>query len=198
MALVIAYLLGTFPTAVVVARAFSAGQVDIRQAGSGNPGAMNTMSVLGKKAGAVVLLVDLGKAVIACVIARTLAGPTAAEFAGSAAVIGHCFPVWSKFRGGGKGVASSGGQCLATFPVYTPVAVGVAILTSRASFAKRSYIPALVAGGAWVATASLWIGFDLPNAWGPKPTLPLALSAAVSSAVMIYKFEAGRPPATAS
>ena len=191
-ALVVAYLLGSFPTAVIVARLATRGAVDIRQAGSGNPGALNTLGVLGAKWGAVVLIVDVGKAVVACVIARIVAGPTAAEFAGSAAVIGHCFPVWTKFRGGGKGVASCGGQCLATFPVYTPVAIAVAVLSSRASFAKRAYLAGLLAGGAWVATAAVWVALDLPNAWGPKPTLSLALSAAVSSAVMIYKFEVAR------
>src|SRR5688572_17307226 len=68
-ALVVAYLLGTIPSAVVASRLASGGQVDIRQAGSGNPGALNTLGVHGAKWGAVVLLMDSGKAVLACVLA---------------------------------------------------------------------------------------------------------------------------------
>lgn len=195
VSLVIAYLLGTIPTAVVVARLFTGGKVDIRQSGSGNPGAMNTKDVLGKKAGVVVLIGDLGKAIAACVVARIIGGDTAADFAGSAAVIGHCFPVWTRFKGGGKGVACAGGQCWATFPVYTPVAMALAYFTSKASFASRAYISGVLASSAWVASAALWVVLGLPNAWGPKATLPLVLSAAISGGVMIYKFEAGRPVA---
>src|SRR4051812_28362049 len=98
-ALVIAYLLGSIPTAVGVSRLASGGAVDIRTAGSGNPGALNTLGVHGAKWGAVVLLVDTAKAALACVIARN-AGDAVACYAGSLAVIGHCFPVWSRFRGG--------------------------------------------------------------------------------------------------
>ena len=190
--IVVAYLLGTIPGAVVVARVATRGQVDIRTAGSGNPGAMNTLGVLGAKWGALVLLVDVGKAALACVIARGLAGGNVADVAGSAAVVGHCFPVWSRFRGG-KGVACGGGQCLATFPLYSPVALVVAVITSRRSFESRAFAAATMSMVIWVGAAIAWVAADLPNAWGPDPSWGLIASALVTGAVITYKFITSRP-----
>ena len=185
-AIVIAYLLGTIPSAVVVARIATKGEVDIRTAGSGNPGALNTLGVLGAKWGAVVLLVDVGKAALACVIGRKVNG-NVADLCGSAAVIGHCFPIWTRFRGG-KGVACGGGQCLATFPVYSPVAMVLAVITSRRRFESRSFAAASITMVVWMSAAAIWIAGDLPNAWGPKPTWALFVSAAISGFVIVYKF----------
>ncbi len=186
-ALVVAYLLGSIPTAVVVTRVATRGEVDIRQAGSGNPGAMNTLGVLGAKWGAVVLLVDIGKAALACVVGREVGGANLASLSGSAAVIGHCFPVWTRFKGG-KGVACTGGQCLATFPLYSPVALVVAIVTSRRRFESRAFAAASLTMVLWMAAAAAWIAADLPNAWGPEPTWGLLASAAISGLVIVYKF----------
>jgi len=186
-ALVIAYLLGTIPAAVIVARVATGGAVDIRTAGSGNPGAFNTLGVLGAKWGAVVLLADVGKAALACVIGRELGGANAAYLAGSVAVLGHCFPVWTRFRGG-KGVACAGGQCLATFPLYSPVALIVAVVTSRRRFESRSFAAASITMIIWMAAAAIWIAADVPNAWGPEPTWGLLVSAAISGFVIVYKF----------
>jgi glycerol-3-phosphate acyltransferase PlsY len=199
-AIVVAYLLGSIPTAVVVARVATRGRVDIRTAGSGNPGALNTLGVLGAKWGAVVLVVDVGKAALACVIGRTIGG-NVADLCGSAAVIGHCFPVWTRFRGG-KGVACAGGQCLATFPVYSPVALVVAIITSRRRFESRAFAAASLTMILWMAAAAIWIAGALPNSWGPKPTWGLMASAAVSGVVIVYRFTtsttAPPPPAPAT
>jgi glycerol-3-phosphate acyltransferase PlsY len=189
-ALVIAYLLGTIPTAVLVARVATRGEVDIRTAGSGNPGALNTLGVLGAKWGAVVLLGDVGKAALACVIARNLSGDVAC-YAGSAAVVGHCLPVWSRFRGG-KGVACAGGQCLATFPVYAPVAIAVAVLSSRRRFEARAFLAGVASAALWVLAAIVWTVADLPNAWGVHPGAALVGSAVISGAVIVYKFETAR------
>jgi acyl phosphate:glycerol-3-phosphate acyltransferase len=200
-ALVIAYLLGSLPTAVLVARIATRGAIDIRQAGSGNPGALNTLGVLGAKWGAVVLVVDVGKAAVACVIGRNLGGGNVAYLCGSAAVIGHCFPVWTRFRGG-KGVACTGGQCLATFPLYSPIALLVAVGTSRRRLESRSFAAASITMVVWMAAAALWIVGDLPNAWGPKPTWGLLVSAAISGFVIVYKFTTStttpRPPVPAT
>ncbi len=197
----VAYVLGTIPTAVVVARVATRGEVDIRTSGSGNPGAFNTLGVLGAKWGAVVLLVDVGKAALACVIGRHLGGANAAYLAGSAAVVGHCFPVWTNFRGG-KGVACGGGQCLATFPLYSPIALIVAVATSRRRFESRSFAAASITMVIWMAAAAIWIAADLPNAWGPDPTWGLFASAAISGFVIVYKFTtsttAPLPPAPAT
>lgn len=186
-ALALAYLLGSFPTAVLVARAATRGEVDIRIAGTGNPGAANALKVLGAKWGVVILLLDVGKAVLACVLAWALAGPQAANFAGAAAVAGHCYPVWSGFRGG-KGVACSVGQCIVTFPVYFPVDLAVALASSRAAFRARAYAATLVSSVCWVAGAGLWVMLDLPNAWGPEPQWPLVAGAVLSSAFIVHRF----------
>lgn len=200
-AIVIAYLLGTIPSAVVVARIATKGEVNIRTAGSGNPGAFNTLGVLGAKWGAVVLLVDVGKAALACVIGRNITG-NVADLCGSAAVIGHCFPIWTRFRGGGKGVACAGGQCLATFPVYSPVAMVVAVITSRRRFESRAFAAASITMLIWMGAAAIWIAGDLPNAWGPEPTWGLLVSAAISGLVIVYKFTTSpttpQPPALAA
>ena len=188
-AVVIGYLLGTIPTAVVVARLASGGTVDIRTAGSGNPGALNTLGVLGKKWGLVVLLVDFGKAALACVIGWNVS-PDLACYAGSAAVVGHCLPIWSRGRGG-KGIACAGGQCLATFPVFAPVAVAVAVLSSRQS-ESRAFLAGIGSALVWVVAAIIWTVADLPNAWGVQPGAALIISAVISGAVIVYKFEAAR------
>lgn len=189
-AFVIAYLLGTLPTAVLVSRVASGGTVDIRSAGSGNPGALNTLGVHGAKWGAVVLLVDTGKAALACVIGRNV-GAAVACYAGTLAVIGHCFPVWSRFRGG-KGIACAGGQCLATFPVFAPVALAVAVLSSRRRFEARALLAGVASAVVWVAAAVLWVALGWPNAWGVPATSTLVISAAISGAVIVYKFAGAR------
>jgi glycerol-3-phosphate acyltransferase PlsY len=189
-ALLIAYLLGTIPTAVVVSRLASKGEVDIRQAGSGNPGALNTMGVLGAKWGAVVLLVDIAKAVVACLIGRNVSDAVAC-YAGSAAVIGHCFPVWFGFKGG-KGIASAGGQCLVTFPAFSPIALAVTVLSSRKRFESRAFLAGVFTAGVWIAAALAWVGFDWPNAWGVEPGGALVGSAVISGGVIVYKFAAAR------
>jgi glycerol-3-phosphate acyltransferase PlsY len=190
VALLIAYLLGTIPTAVVVSRIASGGAVDIRTAGSGNPGALNTLGVHGAKWGAVVLLVDVVKSAAACIVGWQVS-PAIACYAGSAAVIGHCFPVWSRFRGG-KGIACAGGQTGATFPVFAPVALAVAVLSSRRRFQARAFLAGIASVLVWVAAAIIWTVADLPNAWGVAPGAALVGSALISGAVIVYKFQAAR------
>ena len=103
--LLLAYLLGSIPFSLVVA--YAAGAGDIRKQGSGNPGATNVARIAGKKAGVLAFLLDAGKGVLAVVLAnRYGSAPPVALLAGGAAVIGHIFPVWLRFRGG-KGVATT-------------------------------------------------------------------------------------------
>lgn len=109
--LVIAYLLGSVPSAVWVGQAFWG--IDVREFGSGNAGATNTFRVLGPKAGIPVLLMDIGKGWLAVQIAVFLGSyPTASQqfvnlklALGVAALLGHIFPVYVGFRGG-KGIAT--------------------------------------------------------------------------------------------
>jgi len=183
-----AYVLGTFPSADIAAHLATNGRGDIRAMGSGNPGAANVMGELGKTWGAIVLALDIIKGVLACVLARWLAGDAAASAAGTAAVVGHCFPMWNGFRGG-KGVATAGGQVLATFPAYIPIAALVTYFGRK----LRSRVYSLVAA-VWVVAAALWWAGAFPNLWGPKPTGAMFLFAAASSAVIAYRFAtAGLP-----
>lgn len=198
------YLAGTIPCADVVARLASGGATDLRREGSGNPGAVNAMAVLGKRWGWSILAADVAKGAMACAVGARVAGPAGAHVAGTAAVVGHCLPLWKGFRGG-KGVAVSLGQCLATFPAYLPVDLGVAWAVGRW---RGRALPGTVAGSAtWVAAGLLWWRRGWPNPWGPGFTRPgrrgpgalLPVSAALSSAVIIARFVAAerrpaRPP----
>jgi glycerol-3-phosphate acyltransferase PlsY len=104
------YLLGMFPTAVLVARAKG---VDVTQAGSGNPGASNVARLLGWKWGALVLATDFAKGALAAGLGMAAGGRAGAYFVGAAAVLGHTFPLGRK---GGKGVAAAGGMLVVLFP----------------------------------------------------------------------------------
>jgi glycerol-3-phosphate acyltransferase PlsY len=182
------YLAGTLPSADIASRLATGGATDLRAAGSGNPGAANAIKVLGPGWGYAVMAADIAKGAAACRVGRRLAGDGGSHLAGTAAVVGHCFPVWNGFKGG-KGVAASVGQCLATFPAYTPIDLGVAWATSASPrWKRRAYGATVVATGCWVAGGALWAWRGWPNLWGPRPTRALPAAAAASSAVILYKF----------
>jgi glycerol-3-phosphate acyltransferase PlsY len=180
-------VLGTFPSADLAAHLALGGKADIRAMGSGNPGAVNVMGQIGKKWGLFVLVLDVAKGVAACVLGRWMAGGAGASAAGSAAVIGHCFPLWNGFRGG-KGVATAGGQIAATFPALIPVELVVVAAGRR----LRSRVYGLVCA-AWILGAAVWWAADWPNLWGAKPTGAMLLAAVVSSAVIQYRFASAKP-----
>lgn len=182
------YLIGTFPTADLVARRASGGDVDLRTSGSGNPGAANAAEVLGKKIGAVVMIGDIAKGAVACGVGAAVAGPVGAHLGGTASVAGHCYPVWNGFDGG-KGVAASVGQCLATFPAYFPADVAIAAITAASPrFEHRAFHATLIASVSWVVGGTLWWVKGWRNLWGPKPTPLLPLAAAVSSSIIAQRF----------
>ncbi|KIX18187.1 MULTISPECIES: glycerol-3-phosphate 1-O-acyltransferase PlsY [Paracoccus] len=104
------YLLGSVPFGLVITRALGLG--DLRQIGSGNIGATNVLRTGNKGAALATLLLDSGKGAIAVMLARHFAGETAAILAGGAAFLGHCFPIWLRFKGG-KGVATFLGTVIA-------------------------------------------------------------------------------------
>ena len=187
------YLLGTVPSADVAARLASSGTADLRAAGTGNPGGANALIVLGRAWGYGVMGADIAKGAAACGVGRRLGGDPGAHVAGTAAVIGHCFPVWNGFRGG-KGVAASVGQCLATFPVYVPFDLGLAWLTATPQWSRRvgtrTLIATSIASTAWVGAAFLWWRRGWPNGWAPRATAGLPVAAAASSAVILSRFAA--------
>jgi acyl phosphate:glycerol-3-phosphate acyltransferase len=102
----LAYLLGSIPTALLFGKYFF--KIDIREHGSNNPGATNTLRVLGKRAAVVVLLVDVGKGALAALLPILFSIDIDPLYFGLIAVIGHCFPVFAGFRGG-KAIATTAG-----------------------------------------------------------------------------------------
>lgn len=186
------YLIGTFPTADLVTRVATRGRVDIRATGSGNPGGLNAMKVVGAKWGVLVILVDIVKGVVAG-LAGWLIGDEPGAYAGAtAAIAGHIFPVWSRFRGG-KGVATSGGAVLVVFPMYFPIDAAVAAIGAISTHNSERAI--FISAPVWVSAALAWWLADLPNLWGPEPSVGLPISAALSAGMIVGKFvAAGRPP----
>lgn len=140
--IIIAYLIGSIPTSVWIGRRFHG--KDVRQFGSGNAGATNTIRVLGWKAGIPVLIIDLlkGWASVQLAYLTHFYIPHSDDFItyqlilGSAAMLGHIFPIYVGFKGG-KGVATLFGIILALSPVTTVVCMGVflviALLTKYVS-----------------------------------------------------------------
>lgn len=106
----LAYLLGSVPFGMVIARVMGLG--NLRDIGSGNIGATNVLRTGNKTAAFLTLVFDAGKGAVAVLIANALFGETAAQIAGFFAFLGHIFPVWLRFQGG-KGVATFLGLILA-------------------------------------------------------------------------------------
>jgi len=135
--IILAYLIGAFPSAVVLGRLIW--RTDVREHGSGNAGATNAWRVLGWKAGLTVLILDAGKGALAAGVVPNLplGTPsidmrTLAVLAGAAAVVGHVFPVYTRFRGG-KGVATAAGMLAVVAPLPIGCAIGafaIAVLAS--------------------------------------------------------------------
>ena len=125
LALVAAYVVGSIDFAVIVAKMHG---VDIRTVGSGNPGASNVIRSIGKVPGAMVLVADAMKGVIGAAMGAVAAAPPFdplsewAFLAGLAAVVGHCYPLFHRFKGG-KGVATGLGVLFFTMPLVAVIIV---------------------------------------------------------------------------
>ena len=154
-ALLIGYLLGSIPFGVILTRAFGAG--DLRQIGSGNIGATNVLRTGRKDLAAATFLLDIAKGAAAVLVARWLCHGHELG-AAAAAFVGHCYPVWLKFKGG-KGVATLMGIVLAlAWPIaliYGVVWLGLLAIVRISSVAGMT-----AAASAPVAAAALG-RFDL-------------------------------------
>ncbi len=179
-----AYLLGSIPTGYLVARARG---VDIRQVGSGNIGATNAFRVLGKPAGILVLGIDALKGFLACKVVSGVAysflsppyqqvpesRETLAIVAGIAAILGHNYTCWLKFKGG-KGIATTGGVLLALMPYAL---LTITIVWIVVTLATR-----------YVSLGSLAAALTLPfAAWAFAGSRRLIGVATIMTALAVYK-----------
>jgi glycerol-3-phosphate acyltransferase PlsY len=160
--IIIAYFIGSIPTALIVSKSFFG--VDIRDYGSGNMGATNTFRVLGSQYGTIVMIIDIIKGVTAVCLFYFLPSYLHDEQArtnlmvglGLSSVLGHVFPVFAQFRGG-KGVATLFGMMLAIQPVIAASCVGVFLLVL---FFTRYVSLSSILAGLFLPICVLWIWND--------------------------------------
>jgi acyl phosphate:glycerol-3-phosphate acyltransferase len=168
LVVVLAYLLGSIPFAYLAGRSRG---VDLRTVGSGNLGAANVFRTLGRDMGIAVMVADILKGVVAVVIARLLTDDPWPAVAAAAAMAGHVFPVWLRFKGG-KGVAVGGGATLALMPLAAVIVfaiwIAVAVITRYTSLASLA--------GALAVTPLAWaLGY---------PTSTIVFAGAGAAAVL--------------
>ena len=162
---VVAYLLGTFPSASLVARANG---IDIRTVGSGNPGASNVTRILGWRKGLWVFVLDAAKGAVAAGLGLVVAGRPAGYVFGALAVVGHVFPAWNRFRGG-KGVATGGGVFAVLSPVVFVVLVALWAVISKLS--KKASLASIVI----VALLPVGVGIVRQEAWEVLATIGICV-----------------------
>ncbi|SOC39003.1 glycerol-3-phosphate 1-O-acyltransferase PlsY [Salinicoccus kekensis] len=147
--LIISYLIGAIPFSLLIGKIFY--KVDIREHGSGNIGTTNTFRILGKKAGIMVLVLDILKGAIPVYIAMLMAVDMHIFIPGLVSAIGHVYPVFLKFRGG-KAVATGAGAVLAYNPIVFIILLSAFLITLKLS--KYVSLSSIVA-------ALLFIGLSL-------------------------------------
>ena len=186
LVIVLAYLLGSIPFGYLIVRLSGGG--DVRAVGSGGTGATNVTRRAGKGAGLLTLILDATKGLAAVVVARWL---LTANFevnwwvaaAALAVIVGHCFPVWLKFRGG-KGVATG----LGVFLALAPAAVACVALVFLLVVWRTRYVSLGSITAAAALPPSVWL---LGRAAAPSArTGPLLAGALVVSALIIFMHRA--------
>ncbi len=154
----IAYLIGSIPFGLLIGLARG---IDVRTVGSKNIGATNVLRTVGKPWGALAFLLDFAKgyagaALVPCLVAAipglgSATGPLAALAGGIAAVLGHTWPIWLRFKGG-KGVATSAGMLVA----IAPAAVGLALAVWLLVFLTSRYVSLASIAAALVLAVAIW------------------------------------------
>jgi glycerol-3-phosphate acyltransferase PlsY len=168
----VGYLLGSIPFGFLLSRRWAG--LDIRQAGSGNVGAANVLRTTGIAAAVTVMLLDVAKGVGSVLVAERLTvGATGPAAAGLAAIVGHIYPVWLRFRGG-KGVATACG----VFSVLTPAALGPAV----ALFVGSVWLTRYVSLGSVLASVALG-----PVAYALDAPLAFVACAVAAAAVIVFR-----------
>ncbi|MGB2757729.1 MAG: glycerol-3-phosphate acyltransferase [Acidimicrobiia bacterium] len=181
----LAYFIGTTSFADIASRLAGDGTTNVRSDGSGNPGALNTASVHGKGWGVAVLVADLGKGVLAARLGHVIAGNLGMAIACMAVVIGHCFPLWTRFRGG-KGIATTGGILIAAFPLGAPFVI--ATIAAAALATKSTARAALAAAAVLVAVSALWWRQGYWDAWGIRGSATLFVMSAAIALIVSSRF----------
>ena len=160
------YLIGSVPFALILARRLGVG--DLRRIGSGNLGAANVLRTSGVRAGVTVMLLDMAKGAGSVLLAQRFDSGAVTAAAGLAAIVGHVFPVWLRFRGG-KGVATACG----VFSLLTPLAVGPTL----AVFLGAVWVTRYISVGSILASVALP---PIAYATGsPAPVLAVGVAAAI-------------------
>lgn len=173
--ILLGYLVGSLPVGFLLARRLRG--VDLRRVGSGNVGAANVYRTSGLAFGLVVMALDMAKGAGSVALAtRYFGGEVAPVSAGVAAVIGHVFPLWLRFRGG-KGVATACGA----FAVLAPVATAAATLVFLAAVWGTRYISV----GSIVATAAL-----PPIAFVTGAPVPVVAGGVLTAALILSRHRA--------
>lgn len=166
------YAVGSLPIGYVLARLMRG--VDLRHVGSGNVGAANVYRATGLGFALVVMALDMTKGATSVVLASRLAGGSAAPAAAAvAAVLGHVYPVWLRFRGG-KGVATAAGA----FVVLAPLAT----LLASFAFVSAIWMTRYVSLGSLIATATL-----PALAWGTDAPFPVLVGGVIAALVIIER-----------
>jgi len=176
----VAYLLGSIPFGLLMAKLFGRG--DVRKEGSGNIGATNVSRVAGPLPGILTLLLDGAKGAAAVLVAGRYSNDSAMwmVIAGLAALAGHCFPVWLKFKGG-KGVATAAGVYLALCP--PAFLSGLILFLLVAGFSRYVSLGSVAA-----AVAMPLLMYFL---WAPHhaPPLVITFGALAVAVLIVYKHD---------
>lgn len=182
LAAVIGYLIGSIPSADWIGRLHG---IDPRKDGTGNPGAANIIGLAGKRAGLMVLGVDIARGAAAAVIGRSLGGDAAGLVAAVAATMGQKFNPWFRFRGG-KGLAISGGTTFVVWPVM--IIVGIPLIVAGVRVTGSAARGALVTVAGMIGLGLAWGLGGLENFWGVGATLSVTVYAVALAALLSPKF----------
>ena len=148
LVILFAYLIGSIPFGIIISKIMGLG--NLRNIGSGNIGATNVLRTGNKLAAILTLIFDLLKGAIAVIITYYVFNDTTAQIAALASFLGHCFPIWLKFKGG-KGVATFIGISLA---LYWPAGILVCLTWALTAFLSRiSSLSALISS----LSSILWV-----------------------------------------
>lgn len=183
-AMLTGYVVGSIPTADAVARGHG---IDLRSAGSGNPGTANALRVGGARLAASVLVLDLAKGVLAAVVGRMLAGDAGGVAGAVLAIYGQVANPWHGFKGG-KGLGVSAGALLVLWPYGILPVLPVIALVARIAGSAAGGLVGVVAFG---ALALLWAANGWSTAWGITPDDTLVWFAICVVVLTAPKFTAG-------